>query len=277
MATSRQTRWLIDEHRRRLDRMSGVLGTMMLRELGRVPSFDEVGADQFRTAMFDRVGVAAQAAVRQTEGYAHHLARDADVYVAGTVPAKLVRDKQARLLDPFNVFGKAMADGLGFDEAVQRARSTVESLASDIIHGSSRQALGFIVEDSGVKWVRALSSKACDWCVALSRVEWESPSDATFGHDNCSCTPVPASSGHEMNRDALEKLGPGDADATYDVRSQRSHLAAARSRANSNARRWESELAKEDSPSRRRRIEARIEDYRAQADWAATRIDELSI
>lgn len=277
MPDSKQISRLIDEHRRQLGRRQAALLKMMLVKFDQLGAYDEAAAEAFRAALFGATGAAVDATVTQTKGYAQLLARMSEVEMSGTVPTKLVRRaNQGRLTDPFNVFGKAMSDGAAFDEAVQRARSTVESLASDFIFGSSRESMAFIAEDSDVRWVRALGPKSCDWCVSLSRVEWDSPGDATFGHDNCSCTPVPASSGHAINRAELEKAGGGDADVTYDVRSQRSNLSAARARANRHRRRWESELATADSPSQRRRIETRIEDYRAQADWADARIEALS-
>ena len=276
MAVSSRSQQLIRAHRARLHRMSDVLTRLLLAEFAKLEAYDQDAADAYRAALFGRVGSASTAAVRQTAGYADQLGREVNVPMGGKVPDLLVRDKQARLTDPFNAFGRAMAEGVAFDEAVTRARSVVESLGSDIIHGSARQAMGFLAEGADTKWVRALGPNACDWCVALSRIEWDSPAAATFGHDNCSCEPVPATVGHAANRDELGSHSrSGDADVEYDTRSQRANLAAARSTANKNRRRWESELASETNSGRRARIKARIADCRAQAEWADARIDQL--
>lgn len=232
-------------------------------------TYDDIGADQFHATATAITTQFATAAANTTSGYL--------LTITGTppppAPQLFVADAAARCFDPFDRLGRLLADGTPYQEAVTSGQAVAEALGSDSVYRTARSTMGAISEGSRVQWQRRLQGKCCPWCMKLSSVVFDSAGQATFGHANCRCLPVPADVIGDHNtaiRDA-EGFDP-QAEKLYDQRHARKRLRDSAKTATKRSEQAARDALTEPDPLRRDRLETRAQEWETRAEAASERL-----
>lgn len=226
------------------------------------------GEDQWVRAARPMLTAAASSAIDLSLLYAELAHPTAAV---GAVSPLIVADAGARVHEPLLVVNQALGAGSDWAEATTLARTSVESLGSDVVMGPGRQALADRMP-TATRWVRRLNSGACDWCLSLSGVVWPAAHSASFGHSNCKCVPTPISDVGDHNDRARAAVGWDDQAArTYKNREQIARLRDSERLAMDRSRSAAREALTETDPARLERLSIREQDWETRAERAAER------
>lgn len=252
----------------RMDSLAALAAGQLATAWDRLGGYDVADSLEWHALASPIVGGAAQAAVSGTHAYA-----EANFTVTGEVPDLLVADRIARVFDPFDALAALLAKGVMFPEALRAARSTAEAVGRDAVDSTTRQAMSSLLPEHR-QWQRRLNPGACDWCMSLAGVVWDSGHEAEFGHDNCGCRAVPVEAMDDHNRRII-------ADRSFDPVEYR-HRDQLRSlrRSETTARRRQAQartdLQTEANPARRERLSIREQEWETRAEHAAERIRLLT-
>lgn len=171
---------------------------------------------------------------------------------------------------PFKRMWHHLGSGMLWEDARRAATSAVEEVSYDVVHGSARRA-----SDSArvVGWRRVLVGESCEWCARVATQVYQTAESADFGHDRCDCTVAPivgdVDPGRLLNRDLLERIGPGRADAE-------AREAAARAAEATRLRDRALAQAEAADGARRRRLEALAARHQREAAAWRARAAELA-
>ena len=214
----------------------------------------------------------AEASLDLTAAYTDHS-------LGGAVtPSPLITaDAAARAFDPFDRLAAELSNGLTFEQAFQSARRVVSSVGTDSVVRTGRQGIADITpQRTRTTWRRRLNPGACDWCKSLSRVEWRSAHDGTFGHNNCGCVPMPTSEVGDHNERQLEREGwDAQAERDFQVRDQLRSLERQRRTATKRQAQAAADQQTESDPARRERLSIREQEWETRAERLTERIDAL--
>ena len=214
---------------------------------------------------------AAEASLDLTATYATHSLGGA------LTPSPLIAaDAAARAFDPFDRLAAQLARGLTFDQAFQSARRATAALGVDAVTRTGRQGIADITPAGFTAFRRRLNPGACDWCMSLAGVEWDSPHEATFGHDHCGCVPIPVLELGDHNERLLDRAG-WDAQAARDFqkRDQLRSLRRQERTAKSRQAQAAADQLTETDPARRERLSIREQEWETRAERLTERIDAL--
>ena len=189
----------------RLATIANRASTVSLRAWEQLGAWDRVDIDRFAAATADAFKAAQAAAVNTSAGY-YALLADRPV----TVPAATTT---AVVEAPFTAYWHALTEGAEWAEALATGGTRAESIASDLIVGTSREVANLTAATGVVGWRRVLTGSSCKFCSTVAGQRYRSNESATFGHDHCDCIVVPiyadADPGQVINARHLAQVADG--------------------------------------------------------------------
>lgn len=167
----------------RLADIANRASTVSLRAWEQLGAWDRVDIDRFTAATTDAFNAAQAAAVNTSSGY-YALLADRPVTVPAVTTTAVVEA-------PFTAYWHALAEGADWAEALATGGTRAESIASDLIVGTSREVANLTAGTGVAGWRRVLTDGSCKFCSTVAGQRYRSKESATFGHDDCDCIVVP--------------------------------------------------------------------------------------
>jgi len=209
---------------------------------------------------------AAQQAVGVSQAFALTAHRP---LATGTASKLIVPEAATHVADPWLIVSARLGDGADFTEAHRIAGESIDSLASDTVMGSGRDALADQMPTL-TEWKRRLNGGACKWCLSLSDVTWYAAHEATFGHSRCRCVAVPVDDLGDHNEKMRQAAGwDKQAQQQYRKRDQIKRLRESEANAMERSRRARLDQKNEPDPARSERLSQREQDWETRAERAA--------
>lgn len=112
---------------------------------------------------------------------------------------------------PFLATWHALSEGHSYAAALLAGQGRAGTTARDEVTRTQRDTFtASDADDRIVGWRRVPSGKVCNWCATVATQRYHTADSAAFGHNNCSCTPIPIigdrDPGRVLNR-GLQNVG----------------------------------------------------------------------
>lgn len=183
---SRQQRAeLVRRYQARIDHAATTLGAAAAQAWDGLGSWDEADIEQLATRLAPTAKGTLAHAAAMTAGF---------VGLAASVPVAHITPIDAVDWAPaFRAYWKSLTNS-GFEDALQAGSNTAEAVGFDAVQSAARDTAAQIdrKEPRITSWARVPDSNACDWCIEVSGGTYHSAESASFGHNRCGCSVVPA-------------------------------------------------------------------------------------
>lgn len=185
--TDAQLAELVRRYQQQLHRISMSTGAALATAWEQLGQWDEADVERFTEQTTPTVSIAQS-----------HAAAMAAAFVglaAGLPTGALPGPLSAPAWDaPFTAYWASLANGTVWQEALQVGRNVAEALGFDSVQNAAREATAHIDRSHPAitGWQRIPDPGACDWCLQVAEQTYHSAESASFGHDRCGCSVVPA-------------------------------------------------------------------------------------
>lgn len=156
-----------------------------------LPGIDERYVRRFSTRAVAETAAMRAAGANLAAGMLTMLLDD-DIPVVGLDDLAATADPEV-WRQPFLSTWHALSVGQSFTAAVGLGRGRAETTGRDEVTRTERSTFSAVdsAEDRIHGWRRVPAGKVCHWCATVATQRYKSAESAAFGHNNCSCTPVP--------------------------------------------------------------------------------------
>lgn len=258
-------------YHRRLLAMGQGTGRQLAAAWDSLTSYEAADSLRWHNTVSPVLSGSAEAALDLTATYVEHsLGR------AGTASELIPADAAARAFDPWDRLASQLARGATLEQAIQSGRAVARDIGVDAVARSGRQGIADLAPRFFTQWRRRLNPGACSWCMSLSSTLWYSAHEATFGHTNCGCVPMPVTEIGDHNDVMLARAGWDDQAARdFQQRDQLSSLRRQERTAKTRQAQAAADQQTEPDPARRERLSIREQEWETRAERLAERIASL--